>query len=70
MSNLTITKDAEKDQKFDKPVRRQCLFYLLCFIVKCKQELQFIGAHISGIRESAIEHIYSKQVNNTDCFYI
>ena len=37
MSNLTITKDAEKDHKFDKPVRRQCLFYLLCFIVKCKQ---------------------------------
>ena len=26
MSNLTITKDADKDQKFDKPVRRQCLF--------------------------------------------
>ena len=37
MSNLTITKDAEKDLKFDKPVRRQCLFYVLRFIVKCKQ---------------------------------
>ena len=37
MSNLTITKDAEKDQKFDKPVQRQCLFYVLRFIVKCKQ---------------------------------
>ena len=37
MSNLTITKDAEKDQKFDKPEQRQCLFYVLRFIVKCKQ---------------------------------
>ena len=37
VSNLTITKDAEKDQKFDEPVRRQCLFYVLRFIVKCKQ---------------------------------
>ena len=37
MSNLTVTKDTEKDQKFDKPVRRQCLFYVVRFIVKCKQ---------------------------------
>ena len=37
MSNLTITKDAEKDEKFDEPARRQCLFYVLRFIVKCKQ---------------------------------
>ena len=29
MSNLTITKDAENDQKFDRPARRQCLFYVL-----------------------------------------
>ena len=29
MSNLTITKDAEKDKKFDKPVRWQCLFYVI-----------------------------------------
>ena len=36
MSNLTITKDTEKDQKFGKPVRRQGLFYVLRFIVKCK----------------------------------
>ena len=36
MSNLTITKDADKDQKFDKPVRQQCLFYVLRFIVKRK----------------------------------
>ena len=35
MSNLTIMKDAEKDQKFDKPLRRQCLFYVLRFIEKC-----------------------------------
>ena len=34
---ISITKDAEKDQKFDKPARRQCLFYVLRFIVKCKQ---------------------------------
>ena len=37
MSNLTITKDTEKDQKFDKPARRQCLFYVLHAIAKCKQ---------------------------------
>ena len=37
MSNLTIMKDAEKDQKFDKPARWQCLFYVLHVIVKCKQ---------------------------------
>ena len=36
MSNLIITKDAERDQKFDKPVRRQFLFYVLHFIVKYK----------------------------------
>ena len=36
MSNLTITKDAEKDQKFDKPERRQCLFYVLRFTFHCK----------------------------------
>ena len=34
MSNLTITKDAEKDQKFDEPAWWQCLFYVLHFIVK------------------------------------
>ena len=60
MSNLTITKDAVKDQMFDKPARRQCLFYVLRVIVKCKQQLQFIGAHISGIRESATGHINNK----------
>ena len=37
MSNWTITEDAEKDQKFVEPVRRQCPFYVLRFIVKCKQ---------------------------------
>ena len=33
MSDLTIMKDAEKDQKFDKLARRQCL---LCFSFHCK----------------------------------
>ena len=56
MSNLTITKDAEKDQKFDKPVR----WSVLCFTFHGKMLSQFIGAHISGIKESAIEHNYSK----------
>ena len=43
MSNLTITKDAVKDQKFDKPVLRQCLFLSLNVNNSCSSlELTFL----------------------------
>ena len=46
MSNLTITQDAEKDQKFDEPVRRQCL--VLCFTFHCKMQT-IVAVHGSSL---------------------